>query len=344
MPPGAPVDFSAKPAEPAYEPWTLHRGAQTDLSAPVPPKDFRTRMHEALSDENIRYYAGPGFYDFLKKFAPLVQFLPGAGAVQSMDEGTKAKEEFDAGNYGKAATHLAAGTASGTLEFVPPAKYLSLLIGPLARFFPHERVPLAEMMERAQISPDEIWQATRLERDAAGHWRSEISDKGYRVNPKAGILDDEGFREAALFDQIIHPPLRENYPGFAAGRSRLRTGPQARDRGIFMTGKPGTVEADVSSKLFARWQFLHELQHMIDHYEGFPRGGGIVEFHPGTSMENAQDQYKRLMGEVAARNAQWRLSMSEKERLRKPPSRTELELEYPVPRYRQIERYSRWDD
>jgi hypothetical protein len=199
-------------------------------------------------------------------------------------------------------------------------------------------------MERANISPDEIWRATRLERDATGRWRSEISDKGFRVNPKAGILDDEGFREAALFDQVIHSPLRENYPGFAAGRSKLRIGPQARDRGLFTPGDPGTVEADVFSKIFARAKFVHELQHMIDHYEGFARGGGIIEFHPGTSMENAIDQYRRLMGEVAARNAQWRLSMSEKERLRKRPERTELEMVYPVPRDRQIERYSHWKD
>jgi hypothetical protein len=258
MPLGARVDSSAGPAEPAYQPWkdpSLERqglspwerppevpgkapppvpvlpvpgpdgwyypGAQPDPTPPVAPEDFHTRMHEALSDKNIRYYAGPGFYDALEKFAPLAQFLPGSGAVQSMEESREAAKELAAGNYGKAAAHYAAGTASGALEFLPPAKYMTaLLAGPLAKFFPHGNVPIAEIMEKAGKSAESVWRETGLVRGADGHWRFEISDKGYRVNPKAGVLDNEGFREAPLFDQQIHAGVQENYSRLSEARSR----------------------------------------------------------------------------------------------------------------------------
>jgi hypothetical protein len=51
-----------------------------------------------------------------------------------------------------------------------------------------------------------------------------------------------------------------------------------------------------------------------------------------------------LAGEVAARNAQFRLFMTQKERLRKSPLKTEMELEHPVSRDQQIVRFSHYDD
>jgi hypothetical protein len=382
MPLGARVDFSAEPAEPAYQPWKdrwlekqgltpwerppevpgkalppapevpvpgpegwYYPGAQPDPTPPVPPKDFRTRMHEALSDKNIRYYAGPGFYDTIDKFAPLAQFLPGSGAVQSMEESREAAKELEAGNYGDAAAHYAAGTASAALEFLPPAKYMTaLLAGPLAKFFPHGNVPIAEIMEKAGKSAESVWRETGLVRGADGHWRFEISDKGYRVNPKAGVLDNEGFRVAPLFDQQIHAGMRENYSGLAEARSRLRIDPNGPERGLFVTGRPGGIEVEASDKHGARWKSIHELQHMIDYLERFARGGGLAEFHPGISFQTAVENYRRLAGEVAARNAQFRLFMTQNERLRKSPLKTELELEHPVPRDQQIVRFSHYDD
>ena len=49
---------------------------------PAPPEDFRTRLREALSDRNLRYYAGPGFSEFLDKLAGLIP-LPLALAPSS---------------------------------------------------------------------------------------------------------------------------------------------------------------------------------------------------------------------------------------------------------------------
>jgi hypothetical protein len=75
-------------------------------AVPTPPKDFRTRLLEALSDKNIRYYAGPGFSEFIDKLAGLVPLLPGSGTVQSMQDSAQAGKDLEAGNYANAAAHF----------------------------------------------------------------------------------------------------------------------------------------------------------------------------------------------------------------------------------------------
>jgi hypothetical protein len=55
---------------------------------------------------------------------------------------------------------------------------------------------------------------------------------------------------------------------------------------------------------------------------------------PGVSVQEAYGQSSRLVGEVAARNAQYRLDMKERERRLRAPRSTES-----VPRDRQINVY-----
>jgi hypothetical protein len=184
-------------------------------------------------------------------------------------------------------------------------------------------------MEKAGRSIDEIWRATGLERDVAGNWRFEISDRGYRVNPKAGILNEDGFRVGPLFEQQIHPGAQAGYPGLAEALSAIFFDPQATARGGF---KPGHVNLEGPTRRALRITGIHELQHMIDYLEGFARGGSPLEFFkPGVSWEAAKELYKRLAGEVVARNAQRRLDMGELRRQRRSPLRTEK-----IPRDQQI--------
>src|SRR5205823_12564622 len=51
------------------EPNRSDPSAATPAVQPAPPTDFRTRLLEALSDKNLRYYAGPGFSEFIDKLA-----------------------------------------------------------------------------------------------------------------------------------------------------------------------------------------------------------------------------------------------------------------------------------
>jgi hypothetical protein len=76
---------------------------------------------------------------------------------------------------------------------------------------------------------------------------------------------------------------------------------------------------------------------MIAHLEGHARGGQPLEFlKPGISWREAKELYRRLAGEVEARNAQSRLYESELQRQRKSPLRTE---EKDIPRDQQIIRF-----
>jgi hypothetical protein len=294
---------------------------------PEPPKDWRTRMREALSDKNIRYYAGPGFSQFLENLAGLVPILPGSGTVESQQDGREAANEFEAGNYGKAATHLGVGTLKAGLDWMPPAKLLAVLGGGFATMFPRKMLPKAFEMEAAGKSADEIWQATRLGRSVDGRWVFEIPDKGYRVYPNAGELKFPPDRVANLYDHLAHLGMRLNYPDFASMKSYLAMRPGvsgAMQDGVVLRGH------DYHS---IKSTGIHELQHLIDMLEGGPRSYGQQYYRRlGMSPEEAFDHYERQAAEVAARNAQYRMTLSERERRLRSPQSTEK-----IPRDQQIE-------
>jgi len=364
LPFGAKVASSALPSEPAYQPWIDPRdegnpvnawqrppsvpmsgsappafpqrrgdgwyypGAQLD---PTPPKDFRTRLLEALSDSNIRYYAGPGFSDALEKLARIAQVLPGSGTVQAGQDGAQAADDVKAGNYGQAAVHTAIGTANAALDWVPGGKVLAtLLAGMRARTFPWARLPIAEAMERAGRSADEIWRETGLERGAKGNWRFEIPDRGFRFNPTAGKTADDGFRVAPLFEHYPHPGAQLAYPELADFQSKLLIDPKIiKETAGF---SPGQIEVHVPSRSFAKVPANHEFQHAVDYLEGILGRGTIFDFlNRGFSPNEAHALYKRLADEVNARNATERMYKTEATRRRIAPQRTEE-----IPREQQI--------
>jgi len=301
---------------------------------PAPPDDFQTRLREALSDKNLRYYAGPGFSEFIDKLAALVPLLPGSGTAQSMQYGAQAGKDFEAGNYGNAAVNLAAGVVNTGLDWLPAGKQLAILGGVAAKTFPWAKLKIAEAMEKAGKSIDEIWRATGLERGADNFWRFEIPDRGYRVKPNVGVLDNEGFRVAPLYEQQVHPGMQAAYPDLAGAQSRIRIDPHGPGLGIF---EPRRISVEVPIRSLVKSISTHELQHMIGHLEGHARGGNPLEFlKPGVSWKEARELYRRLAGEVEARNAVSRLYESELQRQRKSPIRTE---EKAIPRDQQIIRF-----
>ena len=303
-----------------------------EAAPPPPPEDFRTRLREALSDRNLRYYAGPGFSEFLDKLAGLIPLLPGSGTVQSMQDGAQAGKDLEAGNYGNAAANLAAGVVNTGLDWLPGGKQLAILGGIGAKTFPWAKLKIAEAMEKAGKSVDEIWRATGLERGADKFWRFEISDRGYRVKPNVGVLDNEGLRVAPLYEQQVHPGMQAAYPNLAGAQSRIRIDPRGPELGVF---QPGSISVEVQTRPPVKSISTHELQHMIAHLEGHARGGQPLEFRkPGISWQEARGLYLRLAGEVEARNAASRLYESELQRQQKSLLRTE-----DIPRDQQIIRF-----
>lgn len=316
---------------PLYGPGDVLR-PHPEPAPPAPPRDFRTRLRDALSDRNIRYYSGPGFFEALQKLHALTKFLPGSGSLQSMEDTSHANQEAQAGNYGKAAAHLGMGTANVGLDWVPGGK-LAIIAGTMARTFPWNKLPTAMRMEAAGRSADEIWRAADLERAADGRWTFEISDKGFRVNPNAGERVWGSARQAPLYEHYTHSGMREAYPQLANRPSLLVIDPL--ERGVGRVWPYDKVMVRASNLQMAKSLAMHELKHLIDEVEKHPPGGQWKQFMgPGVSEQDARDIYWRLIGEVAARNAQRRLEMSQRERRLRSPQRTES-----VPRDQQINLY-----
>ncbi len=331
--PTAPSGSSTKPSPPFYGPGDVL--LPPPEPAPRPPaKDFRTWLRDALSDENVRYYAGPHLYDALLKLHALTQLLPGSGTVQSTQDASLAGEEAKAGNYGKAAAHLGLGTVNAALDWLPPAK-LALIGGTMARTFPWNKLPTAMKMEAAGKSADEIWRVTGLERAADGRWTFEIPDKGYQVNPNVGErIGSESVTVAPLYEHHAHPGMQEAYPGLSNWESRLSISPLEKPRGATNVNRSRlAVHAPTLEQ--ARSVGIHELKHLIDWIEKHPPGGSPHQFMKlGIPEQEAYDLYNRLIGEVAARNARKRLDWGDIIRSLRRPAATE-----DVPRHRQINLY-----
>jgi len=300
---------------------------------PSPPKDFWTQLEEALSEENTRYYLGPHLFESLRKLALLARlFLPGSGTVQASQDSSRASEEARAGNYGQAAADIGMGTVNAALDWLPPAK-LALIGGTMARTFPRNKLPTAMEMEAAGRSADENWRATGLERAADQRWTFEIPDTGYQVHPNAGVpLLRGSFRDAPLYGHHAHPGMREAYPDLGNFPSFIAVGPREPTRG---TTFPGYMEVRAPNPEAARYIGIHELKHVIDNFEKHPPPGSPRDFmERGVPMRKAYDLYRKLIAEVAARNAQRRLLMSEQERRLRSPQSTE-----DLPRDQQINLY-----
>lgn len=158
-------------------------------------------------------------------------------------------------------------------------------------------------------------------RGADGKWRFEISDHQAKVRAEGSTFEaihgntyldnPEGVTAGALLD---HPQLFAAYPelanvpvglmpGDATAQARLRRSPA----GISIQLRGDTPRSKVASNL------LHELQHGIQGVEGFASGGSkkalISEFDKTGAIT-----YKRLAGEVEARNTQARMKMTPRQR------------------------------
>src|SRR5262249_45374311 len=138
-----------------------------------------------------------------------------------------------------------AGVVNAGLDWLPAGKQLAILGGVTAQTFPWAKLKIAEAMEKAGKSVDEIWRATGLERGADKFWRFEISDRGYRVKPNVGVLDNEGFRVAPLYEQQVHPGMQAAYPNLAGAQSRIRIDPRGPELGVF---QPGSISVEVQTR------------------------------------------------------------------------------------------------
>ncbi|HGP0016737.1 TPA: PLxRFG domain-containing protein [Pseudomonas aeruginosa] len=162
---------------------------------------------------------------------------------------------------------------------------------------------------------------TGWHRSADGKWRFEISDHqasiavagetaGAIINmAHLNAINDERSRPT-VGDVLNHPQLFAAYPDLqripvavmpegVTALARLRR---------FATGNQVEVQANMLRTEVAS-AILHELQHAIQIREGFAMGGSARAFVSNFDQTGAAT-YRRLAGEVEARNTQARLKMT----------------------------------
>jgi hypothetical protein len=143
-----------------------------------------------------------------------------------------------------------------------------------------------------------------------------------------------GLTVAPLYEHHAHPGMQEAYPGLANWQSRLTINPLENPHGSTNINRNWvTVHAPTLES--TRHVGIHELKHAIDRIEKHPPGGSPEQFMKrGVPEQEAYDLYNRLVGEVAARNAQKRLDWGDIIRRYRRPATTE-----DVRRHRQINLY-----
>ncbi len=211
---------------------------------------------------------------------------------------------------------------------------------------PQQAMELAEQMESAGRSRDEIWAATAdmgypVFRGKDGQLRFEIEDT-------QSFLESPGFAPSG-YEILQHPGIQDAYPPmWNALQQSISKGPY----GGHYANK--TIRAQAPSRTERQSVALHELQHATQEAEGFARGGDPdapyrsgeldqliqrkyeqIKTLPGNagetkaalynhakklvnSYEGKYEAYRQLAGETEARAVQKRMDMTPEERAAKP--------------------------
>jgi hypothetical protein len=181
---------------------------------------------------------------------------------------------------------------------------------------------LAQILEQAGEHPDDIWKQTGFARGAEGRWRHEIDDSKsvldmkWADNPTA-TEKQTGFRARKLPEVINHPELFEAYPHLKDTQI------------IFDIKYPGLAQWDGAAITVGKGGYndkaiiMHEVQHAIQDFEGFAKGGFSKKTGDVEKDYKAWENYRRLAGEVESVNTEARLLLTEKERRNMAPWWTE---------------------
>ncbi|WP_262880421.1 PLxRFG domain-containing protein [Pseudomonas paralcaligenes] len=186
-----------------------------------------------------------------------------------------------------------------------------------------DRLALETARQRIAMGEDAeaVRQDTGWHRGADGRWRFEVSDDQARIavaganaasiiaNAEIRALED-GRTGATVGDVLDHQQLFAAYPSLrdlplrlmpadSSALARLQRRPVG-----FAVQMQGSIPRDeVASPL------IHELQHAIQNIEGFALGGSRRMFASDLDATGAET-YRRLAGEVEARNVQMRMRMT----------------------------------
>lgn len=221
-----------------------------------------------------------------------------------------------------------------------------------------DNLKVAEKMERGKMDAKAIKLATGWERGADGKWRYEMPDAKIKDMKDIGggnivkrFDDDMLWNDGKLTDVIDAPGLFEAYPQLKDVRidtdAIMNDMPSNGD----YNAKTNTITIHADELKYMNSILNHEIQHAIQHIEGFARGGSpslirgevkkkfnevtkqirqlraegkedeakaLVEKNRGLynayQKNDDYNSYKSLAGEVEARNVESRMGMTDEER------------------------------
>ena len=220
----------------------------------------------------------------------------------------------------------------------------AIFAGSSAQTLDNDMFRRAMDMADENIHPEDIWNLTGFYRGTDGKWRFEIADRDAALTDKAKRYFEEGDAAGMRADEVLqHDKLFEAYPDLRGINVVFQKGEEGgvydhNNRTIRATGP---TEADAVSVI------LHEMQHAVQEIENTARGGNLTmgRIYEGTNVENwrkalataedayasgkislealeqyragfdraaAYEYYRRLAGEVEARNVQSRYEDSQR--------------------------------
>lgn len=207
-------------------------------------------------------------------------------------------------------------TGTGLGALAAPQESEAAFGGILARGADTMMMDIARKMKAAGIGRDEIWQKTGWFQGPDQKWRFEIPDD-------EAVLNTPATPGMQFLGDMMNAPSVDAYTmtdvpvyGDVKGPSRGYY-----DRLNDAIGVNPTLTRDQQ-----RSTLLHEIQHGIQNTEGFSRGGNARSFLNSRLTEEPDfdpfEFYRRLAGEVEARNVQFRDLMSPERRRQAPPWQT----------------------
>lgn len=162
--------------------------------------------------------------------------------------------------------------------------------------------------------------ATGWERGADGKWRYEIPDERFTPEFIASLeksserYKDERTQERYTYIGEIYgenSELLKIYPNLSEVSIRINIHPDNKDEGYFMKGTEGDkytfgtsdeIAVKATSIENAQSILTHEIQHAIQHIEGFARGGNVNEFKKKYAELNERvDDYNKKLSKASSK-------------------------------------------
>ena len=184
-----------------------------------------------------------------------------------------------------------------------------------------DNLKVAEKMERGKKDAKAIKLATGWERGADGKWRYEMPDAKIKDMKDIGggnivkrFDDDMLWNDGKLADVIDAPGLFEAYPQLKDVRIDTDAIMNDMPSNGEYNAKTNTITIHADELKYMNSILNHEIQHAIQHIEGFARGGSPRLIRGEVKKNDDYNSYKSLAGEVEARNVESRMGMTDEER------------------------------